>query len=169
MIPSSVPINTTATQPVTLTVEEGQILTKAVRYYKRVQLLSSGKIGKIEKVIVCNFTGPERWTAKPEQPMPEGLNWDQWCNQTELRPYHALLHRGWARWWDYDGGGQSWGVSGWGTHALDQVQDALGTSLTGPLEMIPDEPGPKGKVSRPTLPRKVRARCSSPPRTSSNA
>jgi predicted dehydrogenase len=153
-----------AEKPLTLTIEEGQILTKAVRHYKRVlqtgtqqrsmpinihasELVSSGKIGKIEKVIVCNFMGPERWTPKPEQPMPEGLNWDQWCNQTELRPYHEQLQKGWARWWDYDGGGQSWGVSGWGTHALDQVQAALGTSLTGPVELIPDEPGPKCKVS----------------------
>lgn len=40
-----------------------------------------------------------------------------------------MLHQRWMRWWDYDGGGASWGVSGWGTHSLDQVQDALGTSL----------------------------------------
>jgi predicted dehydrogenase len=153
-----------AEKPLTLTVQEGQVLTTAVRHYKRVlqtgtqqrsmpiniyasNLVSSGKIGKINKVIVCNFLGPEKWTPKPAEPMPEGLNWDQWCNQTELRPYHSQLHRGWARWWDYDGGGQSWGVSGWGTHALDQVQAALGTSLTGPIEIIPHDPGPQCKVS----------------------
>jgi hypothetical protein len=109
--------------------------------------VASGKIGKIEKVVVCNFIGPARWTPKARQPMPEGLNWDQWCNQTELRPYHEELHRRWALWWDYDGGGQSWGVSGWGTHSLDQVQAALGTDHTGPVEIIPEEPGPKGKVT----------------------
>jgi predicted dehydrogenase len=152
-----------AEKPLTLTVAEGQALVKAVRYYKRVlqtgtqqrsmpiniyasNLVSQGKIGKIEKVIVCNFTGPERWKPQPAQPVPEGLNWDVWCGQTELRPYHQLLHRGWARWWDYDGGGQSWGVSGWGTHALDQVQAALGTSRTGPLEIWQDEPGPTNPV-----------------------
>jgi predicted dehydrogenase len=153
-----------AEKPLTLTVEEGRVLTNAVRRYKRVlqtgtqqrsmpinihasKLVAGGKIGKIEKVIVCNFIGPARWTPKPEQPMPEGLDWDQWCNQTELRPYHTDLHRRWALWWDYDGGGQSWGVSGWGTHSLDQVQAALGTSLTGPVELIPEEPGPQGKVT----------------------
>ena len=146
-----------AEKPLTLTVREGQVLLQAVRKYKRVlqtgtqqrsmpiniyasNLVSSGKIGKIKKVIVCNFLGPERWKPKPEQPVPEGLDWDQWCNQTELRPYHTDLHRGWARWWDYDGGGLSWGVSGWGTHSLDQVQAALGTSLTGPVEVTPHEP-----------------------------
>lgn len=92
-----------AEKPLTLTVEEGQVLTRAVRRYKRVlqtgtqqrsmpinmyasRLVSGGKIGKIEKVIVCNFIGPERWKPLPAEPMPEGLDWDRWCNQTELRP-----------------------------------------------------------------------------------
>ena len=147
-----------AEKPVCLTIEEGRTLVKAVRYYKKVlqggmqqrsmpiniyasKLVASGKLGKIEKVIVCNFIAPERWKPLPEQPMPEGLDWEQWTNQTELRPYHTQLHRGWAKWWDYDGGGLSWGVSGWGTHSLDQVQAALGTSQTGPLEIWQDEPG----------------------------
>lgn len=153
-----------AEKPLTLTVEEGQVLTRAVRRYKRVlqtgtqqrsmpiniyasNLVRDGKIGKIHRVIVCKFIGPEKWTPKPAEPMPAGLDWDQWCNQTELRPYHSQLHRGWARWWDYDGGGLSWGVSGWGTHSLDQVQAALGTSLTGPVEIVPEETGPDSKVT----------------------
>ncbi|MBI1897517.1 MAG: Gfo/Idh/MocA family oxidoreductase [Acidobacteria bacterium] len=153
-----------AEKPLTLTVEEGRALAGAVRRYGRVlqtgtqqrsmpinihasELVAGGKIGRIEKVIACNFLGPQKWTPKPAEPVPEGLDWDQWCNQTELRPYHSQLHRGWMRWWDYDGGGQSWGVSGWGAHALDQVQAALGTSLSGPLEIVPDAPGPNSPVS----------------------
>ncbi len=141
-----------AEKPVSLTVHEGQVLTKAARHYRRVlqvgtqqrsipmnmfasRLVETGKIGRIRKVIVCNFLAPERWVPKPAQPKPPGLDWDQWCNQTELRPYHSALHRGWSNYWDFDGGGQSWGVTGWGTHSLDQVQDALGTSLTGPVEI----------------------------------
>ena len=79
--------------------------------------------------------------------MPEGLDWEQWCNQTELRPYHQKLHRNWALWTDYDGGGQSWGVTGWGAHSLDQVQAALGASRTGPVEISPDGPGPRAVVT----------------------
>ena len=141
-----------AEKPISLTVHEGQVLTKAARHYRRIfqagtqqrsipinmyasRLVAGGRIGRIRKVIVCNFLAPERWTPKPEQPKPAGLDWDQWCNQTELKPYHSALHRGWHNYWDYDGGGQSWGVTGWGTHSLDQVQDALGTSLTGPVEV----------------------------------
>jgi predicted dehydrogenase len=141
-----------AEKPLSLTVAEGQYLVNAARHYKRVmqvgtqqrsipinmyasRLVASGKIGAIRKVIVCNFLAPLRWEDKPEQPKPPGLDWDQFCNQAALRPYHASLHRNWHSYWDFDGGGQSWGVTGWGTHSLDQVQDALGTSLTGPVEL----------------------------------
>jgi predicted dehydrogenase len=147
-----------AEKPVCLTIAEGRTLVKAARHYKKVvqagtqqrsmpiniyasKLVASGRIGKVEKVIVCNFLAPAKWKPEPEMKMPDGLDWDQWCNQTELRPYHTQLHKGWAKWWDYDGGGQSWGVSGWGTHALDQVQAALGTSETGPIEIWQDVPG----------------------------
>jgi len=142
-----------AEKPISLTVREGQILARAARHYRRVfqagtqqrsipinmfasRLVAAGKLGKIRKVIACNFLAPHRWTPKPAQPVPAGLDWDQWCNQTELRPYHSALHHGWTNYWDFDGGGQSWGVTGWGTHSLDQVQDALGTSLTGPEKLL---------------------------------
>ena len=153
-----------AEKPLTLTVDEGRILTRAVRRLKRVlqtgtqqrsipinryasDLVRSGKLGRIEKVIVCNFIGPERWAEQPGQPVPDGLDWDQWCNQTPLRPYHPDLQRRWATWRDYDGGGQSWGVTGWGTHSLDQVQAALGTDDTGPVEIAPGGEGPSCTVA----------------------
>jgi predicted dehydrogenase len=145
-----------AEKPLALTVAEGRILQKAVAKSGRIlqtgtqqrsmpinryasELVSSGKIGRIESVTVCNFLPPVNWIPRNEQPVPEGLDWDLWCNQTELRPYHSRLQRSWGWWWDYDGGGQSWGVSGWGTHSLDQVQCALGTDNTGPVEMWTEE------------------------------
>lgn len=153
-----------AEKPLTLTVEEGQILTREVRRLGRVlqtgtqqrsmpiniyasELVSSGRIGRIEKVVVCNFLAPRRWEPRDAEPVPPGLDWDAWCNQTELRPYHSQMHKGWMNLWDYDGGGQSWGVSGWGTHSLDQVQHALGASRTGPVTIRLDTPGPEGQVS----------------------
>jgi hypothetical protein len=106
-----------------------------------------GAIGKIRTVITHNFPSGNRWTPKPAQPIPDDLDWDHWCNQTELRPYHADLHIGWMNWLDYDIGGVSWGLTGWGTHSLDQVQCALGTDDTGPVEIWPEEPGPNCKVT----------------------
>jgi len=151
-------------KPLTLTVAEGRPLVQAVRRYNRIlqtgtqqrsmpinmyasKLVREGAIGKVQTVIACNFEGPKRWSPKQAQPIPKGLDWDQWCNQTELRPYHRDLYYKWAEWRAYDGGGQSWGVTGWGTHSLDQVQCALGTDDTGPVEIWPEEPGPKCRVT----------------------
>jgi predicted dehydrogenase len=148
-------------KPLTLTIEEGRILANAARRSGRIlqtgtqqrsmpinaycsKLVREGAIGKVREVIVYNFEGPAVWQPQPEQPVPNGLDWDLWTNQTELRPYHSKLHFGWSQWEAYDGGGQSWGVSGWGTHSLDQVQCALGTDDTGPVEVSLGEKDAKG-------------------------
>jgi len=152
-------------KPITLTVAEGRPLVQAVRKYKRIfqtgsqqrsmpinvhasRLVREGAIGKVHTVIACNFVGPKTWKPKdtPDD-LPAGLDWDQWCNQTELRPYYQELQFRWSDYADYDGGGMVWGVSGWGTHSLDQVQCALGTDDTGPVEIWPEDSGPKCKVT----------------------
>jgi predicted dehydrogenase len=152
-------------KPLTLTVAEGRPLIKAVHYYKRVlqtgsqqrsmpinrhasKLVRDGAIGKVHTVITCNFLGPKVWQPRGEpEEIPAGLDWDHWCNQTPLRPYYLELRGHWSDYVDYDGGGQVWGVTGWGTHSLDQVQCALGTDDTGPVEIWPEETGPKCKVT----------------------
>jgi predicted dehydrogenase len=152
-----------AEKPITLTIREGRVLAEAVKRYKRVfqagtqqrsipinawasERVREGLLGKVQVVTVCNFEAPKTWEAKPEQPTPEGLDWDQWCNQTELRPYHPDLQNRWAWYRDYDGGGQSWGVTGWGTHAIDQAACGLGIDDTGPVEVWPEGPGQEAKV-----------------------
>ncbi len=150
-----------AEKPLTLTIEEGRVLADAAGRLKRIvqvgtqqrsmpinahssKLVREGAIGKVKEVVVYNFEGPAQWKPKTAQPIPAGLNWDLWCNQTQLRPYHPEIHLGWANYEAYDGGGQSWGVSGWGTHSLDQVQCALGTDDTGPVEIQLEEKDKKG-------------------------
>ncbi len=151
-----------AEKPLTLTIEEGQVLVKAVRAHRRVlqvgtqcrslelykfvnNLVRSGGLGKIEKVVAHDFDPPVRRTPTAGVPVPKELNWDMWCNQTPLVPYDpGELHPGclsWGKWWDYDGGGLTWGMTGWGTHSLDIAQMALGTDLTGPVEVWPEKPG----------------------------
>jgi predicted dehydrogenase len=148
-------------KPISLTVAEGRVLVKAVQKYSRVfqtgsqqrsmpinrhasKLVRDGAIGKVHTVITCNFQGPKVWKPKESEPepIPAGLDWDQWCNQTALRPYYRELQFGWADWVDYDGGGQVWGVTGWGTHSLDQAQCGLGLDDTGPVEIRPEGTGP---------------------------
>ncbi|MGQ9573949.1 MAG: Gfo/Idh/MocA family protein [Thermoguttaceae bacterium] len=147
-------------KPMCLTIAEGRAMVNAARRYKRVtqvgtqqrsmpinnwasDLVKNGEIGKVHTVLAHNFCSPDRWTPQPEQPMPQGGRgdwWDIWTNQAVFRPYHPQLHYGWARWWDYDGGGLCFGVTGWGTHAYDQVNRALGTDETGPVEVVLEEP-----------------------------
>ncbi|HRJ17809.1 MAG TPA: Gfo/Idh/MocA family oxidoreductase [Bryobacteraceae bacterium] len=153
-----------AEKPMSLTIAEGRAMADAAKKWKRVvqvgtqqrsipinewasRRIREGLLGRVHTVVVCNFEAPKVWEPKPAQPIPEGLNWDVWCNQTELRPYHRDLQTRWAMWRDYDGGGQSWGVTGWGTHSLDQVHCALGKDDTGPVEIWPEEPGQEGRVT----------------------
>ncbi|MBI4605884.1 MAG: Gfo/Idh/MocA family oxidoreductase [Planctomycetes bacterium] len=156
-----------AEKPLTLTIEEGQHLVRAERRYQRVfqvgtqqrsipinnfasDLVKGGAIGRVHTVLCMNFLGPERRAPGAGQPAPEGLDWDQWCHQGELVPYAPDLHPGldkWGRWRDYDGGGLGYGVTGWGTHAFDQVQRALGTDDTTPVEVWPEGRGLECEVS----------------------
>lgn len=157
-----------AEKPLTLTIEEGRYLVRAEEHYKRIlqvgtqqrsipinnfgsDLVKNGALGKIHTVRCPNFLGPEEWKPATEEAVPAELNWDMWCHQTELIPYTKEFHPGlekWGRWRSYDGGGLSFGVTGWGTHAFDQVQRALGTDDTTPTEIrLEGEPSPKSKVS----------------------
>ncbi|MCR4414306.1 MAG: Gfo/Idh/MocA family oxidoreductase [Thermoguttaceae bacterium] len=149
-----------AEKPLTLTIREGRVLVQAVRKYGRVfqvgsqqrsmemnrfacEFVRSGGIGKIKLVQGINYTGPNRYQGLPEQPIPEGLDWDRWLGQAEMRPYNAALHFGWMGWRDFSGGE----MTNWGAHGLDQIQWALGMDDSGPVEIWPVTPGPNGKVS----------------------
>jgi len=159
-------------KPMALTISEARYMVEAARKYERVtqvgtqqrsmpinnwasDLVKNGAIGKIKTVLAPNFVGPSRWPGGPTEPLPEGGKegwWDTWTNQAEFRPYNRRLHRGWSTWWAYDGGGRCYGVTGWGTHSYDQIQRALGTDDTGPVEIVLEEPvedRPCGKFETP--------------------
>ena len=146
-------------KPMCLTIAEGREVVRAARKLKRVtqigtqqrsmpinnwasDLVKNGCLGKIRTVLAPNFVSPYRWTATSARDVkgPVDRWWDIWLNQTELRPYDTRLHHGWANWWDYDGGGMSFGVTGWGAHSYDQINRGLGTDNTGPVEILLEEP-----------------------------
>jgi predicted dehydrogenase len=153
-------LDTYIEKPMCLSIREGRYMVDAARKYGRVtqvgtqqrsmpinnwasDLVKGGAIGKIKTVLAPNFVGPLRWPGGKSEAMPSGGSsrwWDVWTNQAELRPYHRDLHHGWEKWWDYDGGGLCYGVTGWGTHSFDQIQRALGTDETGPVEIVLEEP-----------------------------
>ncbi|TWU30669.1 Gfo/Idh/MocA family protein [Novipirellula artificiosorum] len=144
-------------KPMSLTIAEGREMVQCARKHNRVtqvgtqqrsmamtnwacKLIQDGKIGTVKRVKTMNFVGPVPIPGgMPKHPMPEGSDgakwWDVWTNQAEFHEYNANLFYNWINYLDYDGGGRSFGVTGWGAHAYDQIQNGLGTSLTGPVSI----------------------------------
>ncbi|MGO8691297.1 MAG: Gfo/Idh/MocA family protein [Thermoguttaceae bacterium] len=151
-------VDTYIEKPMCLTIAEGRAMVNAARKFKTVtqvgtqqrsiplnnfasDLVKNGAIGKILTVVAPNFVGPEFWTKSSSADVKGAVDpwWDIWTNQAELRPFCEDIHSGWARWIDYDGGGQCFGVTGWGAHSYDQINRALGTDATGPVEVVLEE------------------------------
>lgn len=147
-------------KPLTLYIREGRILVDAVRKHDRIfqvgsqqrsmtmnrvacQFIRNGGLGKIREVLAVNYPGPVPAPDKPlpTQPVPDGLDWSMWLNQAAWRDYNPQ----WMADIDYIDfcGGQ---MTNWGAHGIDQVQWALGTDDTAPIEMWPISPGLNGQV-----------------------
>jgi predicted dehydrogenase len=159
-------------KPMTLTILEGRRMVQAARRHGRIvqcgsqqrsmsanilacKLIREGRIGKINTVIGANFPSP--WECRlPAEPIPPGLDWDAWCGPVDPVPFHKDIftpraNPGWISFRPFSGGE----MTGWGAHGLDQVQCALGTDATGPVEVWTEgerfsaptftEPGPREK------------------------
>ncbi|MFH1269111.1 MAG: Gfo/Idh/MocA family oxidoreductase, partial [Planctomycetota bacterium] len=146
-----------AEKPLSLTVREGRAMVEAVRKHERVcqvgtqqrsmfrnreasELVRNGRLGKLQEVLCHNWPGARPYGdfELPGEPVPEGMDWDHWCGQTEPVPFsmHVYLtynDPGWHNIRRYSGGN----TTNSGSHALDVVQWALGTEETGPVEVEP--------------------------------
>ncbi len=139
-------------KPLSLTIREGRLLVEAVRKHKRVlqtgtqrrsmanhrfgcELVRNGVAGKIHTVLIMNYPSP--WECGlPGQPVPDGLDWNAWCGPTEPVAYHndIFIQRsnpGWISFRPWSGGE----MTGTGAHGFDQIQWALDTDDTGPVEI----------------------------------
>jgi predicted dehydrogenase len=141
-------------KPLTLTIDEGKVLVKAVRETGRVfqvgsqqrsdarfrlacELVRNGRIGKVTRVetrIGDNPTSPELPRVDP----PAELDWDFWLGPTPKVDYVELkqgthtftrCHYEFRWWYDYSGGK----MTDWGAHHNDIAQWGLGTDCTGPV------------------------------------
>lgn len=150
-------------KPMTLTIREGRLIVQAARKYNRVvqvgsqqrsqwqnytgcELIRTGGLGKISKVVCYNYPSP--WEGNlPAQPVPDELDWDMWCGPNPVVPFNQDLYLpranpGWLSFRPYSGGE----VTGWGAHGFDQIQCALGMDDTGPVEIWTEG----GKFDPPT-------------------
>jgi predicted dehydrogenase len=139
-------------KPLSTYIVEGQKMVEAARKYKRVvqagtmqrsgvhfqqavEIVRSGKLGKVTFCRTWN-TGnmPREGIGNPpdEERIPEGLDWDMWLGPAPMRRFNA------NRWgvhpemkpkpfpyfryfWDYAGGS----LTDWGVHVLDIVHMAF--------------------------------------------
>ncbi len=128
-----------AEKPLTLTIDEGRQVVKAVRENKVVlqtgtqqrssqrfrlacELVRNGRIGKLKEVTVWLPAGLREgpFTAKP---VPPGLNWDFWQGQAVKVDYvPERCHRTFRFWYDYSGGT----MTDWGAHHMDIGYWAVG-------------------------------------------
>ena len=142
-------------KPLTHNITEALKLTKAVRdngvtfqtgsqqlsskeFRIASELVRNGVIGKIQ-TITTSFGSPAKPNAYPEQPMPEGLDWDRWCGPGPLVAYNEeLCERGssqrfpnWRMTREFGGGM----ITDWGAHHIDIAQWGLGVDGSGPVEV----------------------------------
>lgn len=156
-----------AEKPLCLTIREGRAIVNAVRKCGRVfqtgtqqrsmqrnrhaaELVRNGRIGKVHTVVCQNWVSsrPYRDFKIPTEPVPEGLDWNVWCGQTEPVPFSMNIYLtyndpGWHNITTYSGG---W-LCNAGSHALDCVQWALGTDDTGPVEVWAEDKAWNAKIT----------------------
>ncbi len=138
-------------KPISVTIEEGQLMVKAARKYNRVvqcgtqqrsqphyqqlaKFLREGGIGDVTFVRTGNYgyTPAIGIGAPADEAPPADLDWDMWLGPAPKRPFNrnrfgvdpkAFSHFRWF--WDYAGGM----MTDWGVHLLDIVQLAFNEAM----------------------------------------
>ncbi|TKJ39494.1 MAG: oxidoreductase [Planctomycetes bacterium B3_Pla] len=142
-------------KPLSLTIEEGRVLSDTVARYGRVfqvgsqqrsdarwrhacELVRNGRIGKLHTVKVGFGTDPGTG-PEPTMPVPGVLDYDFWLGPTppaaytekRVHPKEGYGRPGWLRIAAYGAGM----ITGWGAHHNDIAQWGMGTEHTGPVEI----------------------------------
>lgn len=143
-------------KPLTNTIADGKAIVKAVkktgsvfqtgsmqrsweRFIKAREIVSSGKLGAIKKVLV-SVGDPARNYDLPAEPLPSGVDWNRWCGPAPLLTYNHRIapstvgfYPDWRHFKETGGGI----LSDWGAHMFDIAQWSLGMDATGPVKYVP--------------------------------
>ena len=134
-------------KPLTLTIDEGKIISKVVKETGRVMqvgtqqrseynnmfitavaMVRDGRIGKVNRV-TCAIGGAPRSKKLTKTNPPPELNWDLWLGQCPQVDYiKERAHYEFRWWYEYSGGK----MTDWGAHHVDIAQWALGLDASGP-------------------------------------
>lgn len=167
-------------KPLTHTVHEARVLTKAAREYKvATQMGNQGQASdgprRLREMIWDGVIGPVRevhvWTDRPNNGLfktywsqgvnkpedthavPEKLDWDLFVGPAPMRPYHPAYHPfSWRGWWDFGTGA----LGDIGCHSLDPVFRALKlkypTSVQAVSTLVNEESYPLASMVRYEFP-----------------
>ncbi len=100
---------------------EGRKMIEAAKKYKQIvqvgfqcrsgaytalarDYIQSGKLGQVVHVRVYNLLSGGKWMPKPDEEIPQGLDWDAWLGPAPAVPYNPGRHTGWGAYWDYNVG-----------------------------------------------------------------
>ena len=146
-------------KPAALTIAEGRAMSDAVQkagkvlqigsqqrsqdpwpqFHRAAELVRNGRVGQLKSVevgIPIDPSGPEA----PPMPVPANLDYDAWLGTTPEVPYTELrvhpqdsfvARGGWMRCEQFGAGM----ITVWGAHHIDAAHWAMGTELTGPVEI----------------------------------
>jgi len=134
-------------KPLALDIREGRAMISAARKYNRVvqvgtqtrsaayvrrarEYIESGKLGDVYLIRVLNMMKHPRRPKGPEEPVPEGLDWDFWCGPAPLGPYSP--GRWWFERWDYSCGG----IFGDAIHQLDLARMITGLDRPSSVQQM---------------------------------
>ncbi len=122
-------------KPICHTIMEGRAMVNAARKYgKTVQVgthrrvsphnisgmefLKSGKVGKVGMARAFVHYGGGAGQKTPDEPIPDGLDWDFYCGPAQYVSYNKTIHpRGFRNYLNFANGT----LGDWGIHWLDQV------------------------------------------------
>jgi predicted dehydrogenase len=150
-----------AEKPLTLTIDEGKLLSKVVEDTKRivqvgnggrsshhnqlgVEMVRNGRLGKLKQVWVSLPYFSTGGGPFPTTPVPESLDWDVYQGQAPVHDYCIERTHANFRWW-YEYAGSI--ITDWGAHQMDVAHWGMDCELSGPVSV--DEarglfPNPKG-------------------------
>ncbi len=143
-------------KPMSLTIEEGRILADAVKrkngilqvgtqqrsewaFRRAAELVFNGYIGNIKRIDTQIGVFPLPPENLPEEPIPDGFDYETWLGPTKYYPYNSFrvlgnYQKGWRCFYDY---GQR-KDGDWGAHHFDIIQWALGMDNSGPTDFYPE-------------------------------
>ena len=127
-------------KPISHNIWEGRKMVEAARKYNRVvqvglqnrsapyvrgaiDYLQAGNLGDVHLVRVLNMKTRSAVPPKPDEPTPEGVDYDMWLGPAPKRAFNPNhFHYSWHWFWDYSGGD----IINDGVHQMDLARWMVG-------------------------------------------